>query len=240
LERLHHDGAHQAGIYAGAYRLLDASNMIGYLIASFFMPFVARLASEKKPLQDTILQTRHIQMMFAVAMVGITLGAGPWLENILYHRSDAYSIHVLQISLSALIGYSLMQVYGTVMTATGNIVAFCLLNGVALFFNALLNIIFIPRYGAMGCAVVAIFSELFLGLSTMIFVHQKLKTPVDIRSLFIYLVTGAAAAALLYFFPMIGIHPIIGILMTGLVVLGIMWATKLGSLNTWLGFLKKQ
>ena len=30
------DGAHEAGIYAAAYRLLDASNMVGYLIASFW------------------------------------------------------------------------------------------------------------------------------------------------------------------------------------------------------------
>src|SRR5438034_143562 len=42
LERLHSNGAHEAGIYASAFRLLDASNMVGYLIASFFMPFVAR------------------------------------------------------------------------------------------------------------------------------------------------------------------------------------------------------
>jgi O-antigen/teichoic acid export membrane protein len=65
LERIYPDGAHEAGIYAAAYRLLDASNMVGYLIASFFMPFVARLWSEGKPLQQTILQTRHVQLMWA-------------------------------------------------------------------------------------------------------------------------------------------------------------------------------
>ena len=68
LERVHPNGAHEAGIYAAAYRLLDASNMVGYLIASFFMPFIARLWSENQALEKTILKTRHLQLMFAVTM----------------------------------------------------------------------------------------------------------------------------------------------------------------------------
>src|SRR5262249_9497980 len=116
LERLHPNGAHEAGVYAGAYRLLDASNMVGYLIASFFMPFVARIWIEGKPLDEIILQTRHVQLMFAftIAASGVML-AGP-LEQILYHRGDDYSVRVLQWCLPALIGYGLTQVYGTVMT----------------------------------------------------------------------------------------------------------------------------
>ena len=128
LERLHHDGAHEAGIYAAAYRLLDASNMVGYLIASFFMPFIARLWSEGKPLQDLILQTRHLQLMFAITIVVSRIMLAPSLQQILYHRNDAYGIQVFQWCLPALIGYGLTQVYGTVMTATGSIVAFCYLN----------------------------------------------------------------------------------------------------------------
>ena len=42
LERLHPNGAYEAGVYAAAYRLLDAGSMVGYLAASFLVPFVAR------------------------------------------------------------------------------------------------------------------------------------------------------------------------------------------------------
>src|SRR5438552_17244422 len=68
LERIHRNGAHEAGIYAAAYRLLDVSNMAGYLISSFFMPYIARLWSEGKSLQLPTLQTRHLQLMFATTI----------------------------------------------------------------------------------------------------------------------------------------------------------------------------
>ena len=140
LERIHPEGAHEAGIYAAAYRLLDASNMVGYLIASFFMPFIARLWSEDHPLEKTILQTRHLQLMFAVTIVAIVIMLAPWLQKILYHRDDAYSIKILRWCLPALIGYSFVQVYGTVMTATASIVNFCYLNLAAVFINIILNL----------------------------------------------------------------------------------------------------
>src|SRR4029078_2933018 len=103
LERIHPKGAHEAGIYAEAYRLLDASNMVGYLIASFSMPFIARLWSEEQPLEKTILETRHLQLMFAISIATIAIVLAPWLQKILYHRDDEYSIKVLRWCLPVLI-----------------------------------------------------------------------------------------------------------------------------------------
>src|SRR4029079_691216 len=175
LERIHPEGAREAGIYAAAYRLLDASNMVGSLIASFFMPFIARLWSEDHPLEKTILQTRHLQLMFAVTIAVIAIVLAPSLQKILYHRNDEYSIKVLRWSLPALIAYSFVQVYGTVMTATGSVIAFCYLNLVAVFINVTLNLILIPKHGAFGCCISALCSQAFLAIATMIFVNRKLK-----------------------------------------------------------------
>lgn len=240
LERLHHDGAHQAGIYAAAYRLLDASNTIGYLIASFFMPFVARLWSEEKPLQETILQTRHVQIMFAVAIAAITIMLAPWLQNILYHRNDRYGIQILQWCLPALIGYGFTQVYGTVMTATGSIATFCYFNLFAVIINIMMNLFLIPRYGAFGCCVSALCSQYFLGISTMIFVHQKLKTSVGVASLFYYLLNGLIICGVLYFLIKTPVNTIWLIPLVALITFLVMWIGKMIPLNTWLNFLKKQ
>ena len=42
LRRLHEDGAAEAGIYAAGFRLLDAFNMVGFLMAGFLLPFISR------------------------------------------------------------------------------------------------------------------------------------------------------------------------------------------------------
>jgi O-antigen/teichoic acid export membrane protein len=240
LERIHHDGAHEAGIYATAYRLLDASNMVGYLIASFFMPFIARLWSEDQPLEKTILQTRHLPLMFAVTIAAIAIMLAPWLQKILYHRHDDYSIHVLQWCLPSLIGYSLVQVYGTVMTATGSIITFCYLNLAAVTINIILNLFLIPSYGAFGCCIAALFSQTFLALATMLFVNNKLKISADVRSLAIYLLNGFLVGAVIYLLLKTSLNSWITLFIAMLVSFVIMWTTKLISLNSWLGFLKKQ
>lgn len=240
LERIHPSGAHEAGIYATAYRLLDASNMIGFLISSFFLPFIARLWSEGQPLQQTILQTRHMQVMFAIMITAISITLAPWLQKILYHRYDAYSIQILQWCLPALIGYSFVQVYGTVMTATGSITSFVYLNLVAVMINIGLNLVLIPRQGAFGCCISAICSQSFLAIATMLFVHNKLKISIGGRSLLLYLLNGLVIGVSLYFLSGTVMNKWFILFIAAMVTFLMITATRLITLNSWLSFLKKQ
>ncbi|HET9824816.1 MAG TPA: polysaccharide biosynthesis C-terminal domain-containing protein [Chitinophagaceae bacterium] len=240
LERIRADGAHQAGIYAAAYRLLDVSNMVGYLMASFFMPFIARMWTERKPLQEPILQARHLQLMFAITIVVITMVLASWLQKILYHRDDPYGAQVLRWCLPALVGYAFVQVYGTVMTATGGIVAFCYLNVSAVVVNIISNVLLIPRYGALGCCVSALGSQVLLGLATMIFVHRKLKIGPNFRSLIVYLVNGLVLFLLLDTLAKSYGNPCLLIAVAIFITFVVMSVTKMIPLNNWLNFLKKQ
>ena len=240
LERIHSNGAHEAGIYAAAYRLLDVSNMLGYLIASFFMPFIARLWSEGKPLQQPILRTRHLQVMFAMTIVAIVVTLAPWLQKVLYHREDVYGVKILTWCLPALLGYAFVQVYGTVMTATGNILSFCYMNLLVVGINVIMNLFLIPRYGAFGCCISALCSQLILGLMTMIYVHRKFATPIGYRSLLIYLVTGLLVAVVLDVLFKLSVTTWILVPVAALITFLFMRLSKMISLNNWNGFLKKQ
>jgi O-antigen/teichoic acid export membrane protein len=240
LERIHHNGAHEAGIYAAAYRLLDVSNTVGYLIASFFMPFVARLWSEGKPLQGTVIQTRHLQVMFATTVVVITVMLAPWLQRILYHRDDLYGARVLRWCLPALVGYALVQVYGTVMTATGSIVAFCYLNVSAVVVNVILNVVLIPAYGAFGCCISALCSQLVLGFATMIFVHRKLNIDFEGRSLVLYLLNGLLLWGVIEILLKASLSPWALLVAGAVLTFVFMWLTKMISLNNRFNILKKQ
>jgi O-antigen/teichoic acid export membrane protein len=240
LERIHPEGAHEAGIYAAAYRLLDASNMVGYLIASFFMPFIARLWSERQPLEKTILQTRHLLLMFAVTIASIAIVLAPWLQKILYHRDDVYSVKVLRWCLPVLIGYSFVQVYGTVMTATGSVVAFCYLNLAAVLINITLNLFLIPSYGAFGCCISALCSQAFLAIATMVFVTGKLKISAGAGSLGLYLLNGFLLGGVLFLLSTTSLNTWFTLFVGALVSFLFMWLTKMISLNSWVSFLKKQ
>ena len=54
VERLLPDGKLEADLYASAYRLLDASNVIGFLFAGLLLPMFARMLKDKEPLGPLI------------------------------------------------------------------------------------------------------------------------------------------------------------------------------------------
>ena len=127
-----------------------------------------------------------------------------------------------------------------VMTATGSIVTFCYLNLVAVFINIILNLLLIPSYGAFGCCISALCSQAFLAVATMTSVNNKLKISADARSLALYLLNGLLVCTILYFLAKTSLNTFIALLITMLVSFLLMWSTKMISLTSLLGFLKKQ
>lgn len=173
LERLHSNGAFEAGVYAGAYRLLDAANMVGYLAASFLLPYIAKHYGQAV-LKPVVQKIAVLLFLFSACVA-----SGGWLfskdiQHLLYHNNDAYAVKIIAVGLLPLIGYSLVQVYGTVLTATGNIGLFIKISVPFMLLNILLNTILIPQYGAIACCIIAAFTQLAYGIATMLAVNKKI------------------------------------------------------------------
>ena len=238
LERIHRNGDQQAGIYAGAYRLLDAANMIGYLFASFLLPYIARQWSKKKNMQNVILTSRHFLLMFSVMIIATVFFLAPWIQQALYHHNGGDGTGVLQMCIPALIGYSLVQIYGTVMTATGQVVSFCKILTIAVLINILFNLLLIPTMGAKGCCIAALISQGFCGIATMIFVNHKSGISIHFSSLSIYIFTLAILSGFYYVGNNWIVNKWLLIAAGGMITLLLMVVTKLFTVKTWIYSLK--
>lgn len=177
LERLHAEGAKQAGIYALAYRLLDAANMVGYLTASFLVPFLSRNRHRKDLLRQSLLYCRHGLLLLSAVVTGFVFVFAPWLQQVLYHTSDAYSITIIRLSLATLPAYYLIHVYGSALTATTHLRLFICIVLIAALLNAALNGWLIPLYGAMGCCVAALTTQYGCGITLWIMASRRLGIP---------------------------------------------------------------
>lgn len=198
LERMNAEGAYETGIYAAAYRLLDASNMVGTLTASFLLPYIVRRWSGNQDINEVILTGRHFLLMLAIGMSCIMIFMGDWVQQVLYHHQDERAVTVLQWCMPALIGYSLTQIYGTALTATGHVRAFCVIVGLAAMVNIILNLLLIPSMGAKGCCIAALFSQLGAGIAIMIYASQKIDLYLHFRSLLVYIFTTILLSVFLY------------------------------------------
>ncbi|OSZ81499.1 hypothetical protein CAP36_09785 [Chitinophagaceae bacterium IBVUCB2] len=241
LERLHPNGAYEAGIYAGAYRLLDAANMIGYLLASFLLPFIARQSGEDKKIDEVVLNSRHLLLIIAIFVSTTTIFLAPWIQQLLYHNSNADGIAVLKWCLPALIGYSLLQVYGTVLTANGQIVQFCYIVLLSVLLNIVLNLLLIPVHGAKGCAMTAIISQAFCGISTMLYVQKKAGIKMHLSSLLIYTSIAALLCGFYYLAGRTGVNE--WMVLAGAVIVVLITTTilfKLINPNEWRSLIQQK
>lgn len=233
LERLHPQGAYEAGLYAGAYRLLDAANMAGFLLASFLLPFMARHQPEKSMIHEAVLLIRHFLLLMALGITAIALLLAPWLQSVLYHNDSPAAITVLQYCLPALTGYSLVQVYGTVLTASGHIRTFCGIVFVSVLLNTGLNLIWIPSQGAPGSCYAALISQTACGITCMLMARYKTGLSIQWKSLFTTILIGAMLFCFLYFGQSF-ISNTTGLISAGIVfVLGLAIITRLIDLRKW-------
>jgi O-antigen/teichoic acid export membrane protein len=197
LERMHANGAYQAGLYASAYRLPDALNMVGYLAASFLLPFIARHQTDKKLTGEVIAKTRNILLFFGTGVACFTILFAPWIQQLLYHTGDVYNSKLIRLCIAALPAYLLTHIYGSALTATAKFRALLLILLASVILNLLLNLILIPPYGAWGCGMAALTSQYFCALSCYIVAGKSLQLPFMARSGMVY---AAMAAGLSWLF----------------------------------------
>lgn len=190
LERLHGDGARQAGIYASAYRLLDAGNTVGYLCASFLVPFLARRRNEKKTVEGVVLFMRHGLLFTAIVAVTFTAVFATPLQGLLYRSSVVYNSRVMALCVAVLPAYYLVHVYGSLLTAVAAFPLFIRILVLSVLVNASLNFILIPSYGAAGCCTAALVSQYGCAALLWAFASKKCSLRFGLEWLPVYIACG--------------------------------------------------
>jgi O-antigen/teichoic acid export membrane protein len=190
LERLYAEGSAEAGIYAAGFRLMDAFNMVGFLMAGFLLPFISRHWPGINRFSPVLLACRHLLLLGSLFVAAFSLAAPEYITMFLYHRDDPHTVEIIKIILLALPALSLIHIYGTTLTATQNIDTFL---RISLFFSVvtvLLNLIFIPNYGAMACAIIAVSAQSIYAITLVYFARKR--TGIDLALTFVpfYLAAG--------------------------------------------------
>ncbi len=156
-------GKEQAGIYAQAFRLLDAVAMFGALVGGLLLPIFARMIKENDPVNQMVKLSFSLLIVPAVIISVASILYNSEIMTLLYKSNTEHSSELLGILMTGFIGIASSYIFGTLLTANGslkqlNIMAFC---GVLL--NIVLNLILIPGYQAYGSAYASMATQLLTG-----------------------------------------------------------------------------
>ncbi len=181
LERLLPDGKEQAGIYAHAFRLLDAVSMLGVLFSGLLLPIFARMIKQKEDIGQMV---RFSFLLLFVPSIIISLSSGFYDHEImvlLNYSNSELSASIFRLLMVSFLGIATTYIFGTLLTANGSIRQLNWMAVAGMCINIGLNFILIPETKALGSAWASLATQLFTALSQTLLATYFLKLKINYR-----------------------------------------------------------
>lgn len=237
LERI--DGPEVNSRYAEAYRILDALNMIGFLLAGILLPMFTRLISKKMDIIQLVKISVNIIFSISLCILAHSLIYSQDIMHFLDKNasSDLPTIYIFVISCFP--AFCLTYIYSTLLTANGDIYLLIKIALVACILSIGTNLILIPLLHAVGTGIAALVVQMVYSGLCVFFSVKRFQLPFNLgwllkfAGLFIFLIV------LNFFFKHMGISLIPSIFLNMALFFGIVYGIKLWDIQTILGYFKQ-
>lgn len=145
--------ASQAGVYAKAWRLFDAGNNISYLFSVILLPLFAAIIKEKEDLQGLVKQSFSIMLSMTCIIAVLCIFYSHKFMDIMYpEQNNTEAATILIILMGSFVSVSVTYIFGTLLTANGNLKHLNIVAACGVVINITLNCLFIPHFQAVGAA----------------------------------------------------------------------------------------
>lgn len=170
-------GREEAGIYAAAYRPLDAFNMLAVLLAGILLPLFGRMLAQKENVAIIIRLCMNLLFPLSLIMVALSAFYGRPVMQMLYPDSGAYEGLVFSCLMTAVPGYVILYIYSTLLTAASKLKTLHLISVLGIIVNVGLNLLLVPRLAALGAAISAGVTMTVLGVCFIAAAHRHITLP---------------------------------------------------------------
>ncbi|MDQ3193185.1 MAG: oligosaccharide flippase family protein [Bacteroidota bacterium] len=179
MERILPNGAEQTGIFAQAYRLLDAANMIGFLFAGLLLPLFARMIKFNERINELVNLSLSLILALAVISAISSFFFRYEIMDLLYHEHIYESAQVFGVLMFSFIAISVTYIFGTLLTANGNLKQLNWLAAVGVIVNIALNFYLIPMFFSLGAAYVGLLTNSMIAVMQIVIVALIFKFKIN-------------------------------------------------------------
>jgi len=178
----------QSGIYAQAFRLLDATNMIAFLTAGMLLPIFSRMLKHKENIEPLV---KLISTLLLTPAIVVGVGCffySKELMGILYTFHVEESAKIFSLLMLSFIAVSTTYIFGTLLTANGNMKQLNIMAAFGMILNIVLNILLIRYYEregkpAFGSAVSSLITQYLTAIFQVIIAQRIFKFRINHRLL---------------------------------------------------------
>jgi len=171
------EAAIQTGIFASAFRILDALVQIAFLFAVILLPLFSKMLKKKEDLRPIIKSAFTLLFFFSVTSVVLLIAYRVPVLSILYKNIGTESARVFILLIPCLIPISMTYIFGTLLTANGSMRLLNITSAIAIVVNVIINLILIPILEARGAAIAALATQSSIAIMQFIIAFKLLKIP---------------------------------------------------------------
>ena len=184
-------GAYQAGIYAQAFRILDAASMFGLLFAGLLLPMFAKMIKQKNDIGQLLQLSFSLIIIPAIILATFSFFYSKEIMDLLYPEHTEISSTLLGILMIGFVFVSVTYIFGTLLTANGSMKQLNIMASIGMILNVLLNLSLIPIFMSIGSAYASLITQFITAIIQVIIVQRIFRLRVNYNfliKLFIFII----------------------------------------------------
>lgn len=188
LERILPNGHLHSGVYAQSFRILDAFSQFSLLFAGLLLPMFSKMLKQK----ESVTELTNFSFLIIILPTLVVSVTSCFYHNqiisLLYKDNIEYSSSIFKILFFSTIPISTSYIFGTLLTANGNLKYFNIISLLGLIFNVTLNLILIPSQKAVGSAIASVSTQFLVSIIQIILVSKILNVKIYYKN-FVKIIT---------------------------------------------------
>ena len=171
IEGMLPNGVKEAGIYAQGYRLPEMASMFSLLFATLLLPLFSKMISKKESVINLMsLSFRLLVTMAIIAAIAVSFFSID-IVRMVFFTEVFQSAKVQTVLMYTFIPLASTYIFGTLLTANGNMKALNIISLIGLIINVGMNYVFIPQQGIEGAATATLITQVVVVLLQLAFIR---------------------------------------------------------------------
>jgi O-antigen/teichoic acid export membrane protein len=200
VERFHVNGKEEAGYYAMGFRLLNAFFMFAMIFSNLLFPMFSKMFQRNEDVRPLLKTSAKILIGGAILLGILSYYNSTYILSMIYENYIVESRISFQLLMFSFIGMCSTILYGTLLTARGNMKFLNTISALGIVVNIAMNSYLIPRYGATGAAVATLITQSLISGTQFVYSVRKLEVPFKFLDVTLFVLFLAALTSLAYFY----------------------------------------
>ncbi|PWL33019.1 MAG: hypothetical protein DCO96_01325 [Fluviicola sp. XM-24bin1] len=199
IERMHIAGKEEAGFYAMGFRLINAFFMFAMIFSSLLLPIFSRMFKETEDVRPLLKTSAKLLIGGSILLAVVSYFNSEYILDLIYGKHTTESNQSFQLLMFSFIGMCSTILYGTLLTARGNMRFLNIVSAIGVVVNIVMNLFLIPEYGATGAAIATVITQSSISGIQFIYSVRVLKVEFSLIDILLFALYVVGLVGIGYF-----------------------------------------